>query len=285
MKRIKRFILILIVILLAGCEEKSSMDGIKILTSTYPIQYVVSELYKDHSTISSIYPNDAEITEFKITNTLLKNYSSNDLFIFNGLSNESSYVKTMLKENKKLKIIDTTSNINFENSIEELWLDPNNLLTIANNIKKGFEEYIESTYLINEINDNYNKLKINLTSIDGAYYATVKNASNTTIIVTDDAFKYLEKYGITVISLDKDTASQKDFSLAKEAIENEECLYIYKKYKETVNSEVKELIDETDVDSLELYTMTNFSDIEVEKINYLILENENLDSLKKELYK
>ena len=285
MKRIKKFILMLILILVTGCKETSSMDGIQVLTSTYPLQYVVSELYKDHCTITSLYPMDSEISEFKVTNTLLRNYSSNDLFVFNGLTNESSYVKTMLKENKKIKIIDTTSNINYENSIEELWLDPNNLLTIANNIKKGLSEYIDATYLVNEINDNYNILKINLTSIDGSYYSTVKNASNTTIIVTDDAFKYLEKYGITVISLDKDTATQKDFSLAKEAIEDEECYYIFKKYKEEVNNDVKELIDETNANILELYTMTNLSDIEIDKINYITLLNENLDNLKKELYK
>ena len=285
MKRIKSFILVIILILVTGCKETSSMDGIHILTSTYPLQYVVSELYKDHSTITSLYPMDSEISEFKVTNTLLRNYSSNDLFVFNGLTNESSYVKTMLKENKKIKIIDTTSNITYENSIEELWLDPNNLLTIANNIKKGFAEYINATYLVNEINDNYSVLKNNLTSIDGSYYSTVKNASNTTVIVTDDAFKYLEKYGITIISLDKDTATQKDFSLAKEAIEDEECYYIYKKYKEEVNNDVKELIDKTNVTVLELYTMTNLSDIEIDKINYITLLNENLDNLKKELYK
>ena len=285
MKRIKSFILVFILILLTGCKETSSMDGINILTSTYPLQYIVSELYKDHSTITNLYPTDAEITEFKITNTLLRNYSSNDLFIFNGLSNESSYVKTMLKENKNLKIIDTTQNVNYEYSVEELWLDPNNLLTIANNIKKGFEEYIKSTYLINEINDNYNNLKNNLTSIDGAYYSTVKNASNTTIIVTDDAFKYLEKYGITVISLDKDTSSQKDFSLAKENIDEEECYYIYSKYKEELTNDVKELVKDTNANVIELYTLTNLSDIEIEKINYITLLNENLDNLKKELYK
>ena len=44
----------------------------------------------------------------------------------------------MKKYNNELKIIDATSNIIYDYSIEELWLDPNNLLTIANNIKNGF---------------------------------------------------------------------------------------------------------------------------------------------------
>ena len=33
----------------------------------------------------------------------------------------------------------------------------------------------------------------------------IKNAKTKSIIVTDDAFKFLEKYGLNVISLDEDT--------------------------------------------------------------------------------
>ena len=127
----------LILFLTSGCNQDTNMEDINIYTTTYPIEYVINRLYKNHSTIKSIYPNGANIYDYKVTDVLLSEYSNTDMFIFNGLSNEKDYVKPMLKENKHLKIIDVASDIKFKNGIEELWLDPSNLLTIANNIKAG----------------------------------------------------------------------------------------------------------------------------------------------------
>lgn len=284
MKKIKILFVAIMVFSLTGCFKNNSMEDINIVTSSYSIEYIINKLYGDHSTVTSIYPKDHDTTDFEITNVLLEQYSNNDLFIFNGLSNEKNYVKQMLKNNKDLMIIDVTSNMNYEYSMEELWLDPNSLLTIANNIRKGFKEYINSTYLINEIDVNYDKLKMELTNLDGKYYSTVKNAANTTIIVSDDAFMYLEKYGITVISIDPDTAKDKNISDAKDALRNGTCDYLFVKYKNS-NDEINKFIQETGVKTLELYTMTNLEDVNTEKNDYLSLMNENLENLKSDLYK
>ena len=284
MKKIKYLLLGLFILTLTGCFNNDSMDNISITTSIYPIEYVTNILYGDHSTITSIYPKDTDTNSFEITNALLDQYSDKNMFIFNGLSDESKHVKYLLKKNNNLKIIDVTSNMQYDYSKEELWLDPNNLLTIANNMRKGFREYINSTYLINEIDENYEKLKIELSNLDGRFYSTVKNASNTTIIVSDDAFAYLEKYGIKVISLDPDTAKEKTINEAKQLISNNVCSYIFVKYKED-NEDINNFINETGVSKMELYTMTNLEDIDVEKTNYITLMNQNLENLKLELYK
>ena len=285
MKKIKYLLLFITLFITTGCIKNSSMEDIKIVTSTYPITYIVNTLYGNHSTIISIYPIDDEANSFKVTDTLLKQYSSNDLFIFNGLSNEKNYVKKMLKSNNELKIIDVSSNMKYEYSIEELWLDPNNLLTIANNIKMGFDEYITSTYLTNEIEEKYYDLKINLTTLDGKLYSAAKNSNTNILIVSDDAFKFLEKYGFTVISLDHDTVTDKDIREAKEAIENKTCNSIFIKYKEDVQNEVKDVIDSTGVTKREIYTMTNLIDIDTDKNDYVSLMNQNIETLKLELYK
>lgn len=284
MKKIK-YLLLITLFCLTGCFKSNSMDDIKIATSIYPIEYVVKVLYGEHSTITSIYPHDSNIMDFKITKVLLKNYSSNDLFIFNGLTEEKDYVKSMKNYNKKLMIIDATSNIIYDNAIEELWLDPNNLLTIANNIKNGFKEYIDSKYLTNQIEENYKNLKIELTNLDGKFYSSVKNAKHKKIIVTNNSFKFLSKYGLEVISLDKETATQKDFMDAKDAINDGECKYIFTEYKEKVEDDVDKLISETGANTLEFYTMTNLDELDIEKNNYMYLMNTNLENLRIELYK
>ena len=280
MKKFK-YLLLGLVLCLTGCFNNDSMDNIKITTTVYPFEYVVNALYGEHSKISSIYPKDTEINDFNVTNILLDQYTNTDLYIFNGLTNEKNYIEKIQKNNKKLKIIDVTSNIDYNYSIEELWLDPNNLLTIANNIKKGFNEYINSTYLKNEINDNYEQLKIELTNLDGKYYSTVKKASTNTIVVSDDAFKFLEKYGLEVISIDMDTAKDKDIELAKKALEDNNYLFI--KYKEEDNENITKVIDKK-TKKIELYTLTNLSDVKVEKNDYMILLNQNLENIKQVIY-
>ena len=280
MKKIK-YLLLGVILLLTGCLDSDSMENIDITTTVYPFEYVVSELYGDHSTINSLYPKDTEISEFNVTNILLKQYNDTDLYIFNGLTDEKKYIEKIRKDNKKLKIIDVTSNINYNYSIEELWLDPNSLLTIANNIKKGFNEYIKSTYLRNEINENYENLKVELTNLDGKFYATVNKASTNTIVVSDDAFKFLEKYGLNVISIDPDTAKEKDIELAKDALE--ESNYLFIKYKQEDNDNITKVIND-DTEKIELYTLTNLTDINIEKNDYIVLMNQNLDNLKQVIY-
>lgn len=284
MKKIKYLFITIILMSLTGCFKNDSMEDIEISTSIYPIEYVVRTLYGDHSTINSIYPKDSEVIDFEVTDVLLSQYSNTDLFIFNGLSDEKNYLKEMLKNNDNLKIIDVTSNMSYNYTLEELWLDPNNLLTIANNIKKGFDEYIKKTYLIDEVNKNYENLKIELTGLDGKYYSTIKNAEYNTIIVSDDAFTFLEKYGVEVISLDPDTVKEKDIVTAKELLSNGTCSYIFVKYKEEANDILAKVVNDK-TKQLQLFTMTNLSDIDVEKSNYTTLMNQNLEALKQELYK
>ena len=94
MKKLK-YLLLVMLFCLTGCIKNNSMDDIKIVTSVYPIEYVVKTLYGNHSTVVSIYPNDSNIYDFKVTKVLLKDYSNNDLFIFNGLTEEKDFVKSM----------------------------------------------------------------------------------------------------------------------------------------------------------------------------------------------
>ena len=280
-KIISIFVLMISIFCLGGCFNKNSMENITVYTTSYPIEFIVNRLYSDHSTIKSIYPDGTDISEYKVTNTLLKNYNDIDLYVFNGLSSEKSYIKTLLKNNKDLKIIDGTSSIKYENSIEELWLDPAKLLTIANNIKKGFNEYITATYLNNEINENYENLKIDLTNLDAKYRSSVEKANSKTIVVSDDAFLYLKKYGLKVLSLDEDSVTQKTIAEVKTLLNNKSIKYIFIKKDEKVNDTIKNM----NATTLELNTLSNLTEDERNKYDYLSLSTQNLETLKEELYK
>ena len=109
MRKITNIILILfITICLTGCIKRDNMEGITIYTTNYPSEYITKRLYGSFSKVKSIYPDGVNINNYKLTNKQLTDYSNSDLFIFNGLNNEKNYVTKMRKNNKNLKIIDTT---------------------------------------------------------------------------------------------------------------------------------------------------------------------------------
>ena len=69
-------IVLLSCILLTGCIKRDDMEGINIITTIYPIEYVTKRLYGENSNISSIYPRSTNIYEYEITDKQLKDFSS-----------------------------------------------------------------------------------------------------------------------------------------------------------------------------------------------------------------
>ncbi len=286
MNKFKLLFLTVIIFLTGGCFAEDTMENIDIYTTAYPIEYVVERLYGEHSEIKSIYPNGSVSGEI-VNDKLLKDYSNSDLFVFNGLGpNEQDYVYKMLNYNRDLKIIDVSSSIIYENKVEELWLDPMNLLTIANNVKKGFEEYITTTYLLNDVYEQYDILKQELIKLDADYREMAERANRNTIVVSDDMFLYLEKYGINVISLEEnENLTQKNIYTVTSMIENGDINYIYVTNNAEVNDTVKSVQEETDVELIELHSLYKLSEEEYNKgETYFSIMRNNLELLKKQLY-
>lgn len=286
MKKIKLLSILTLVFLLSGCFKKESTEKIDIKVSAYPIEFLTKELYGDNATINSIYPNNMD-KNYIISDKLLHDYSSTNLFIFNGNENkENDYVYTMFNNNKKLKIIDATASLTYENKIEELWLDPLNCLTMANNIKKGFKEYINATYISNQINKNYDDLKLKLIQLEADYREMSNRANGKNIIVADDLFLYLKKYNINVISLENSkNYTKKALYDAEKLIKSGNVKTIYVRKGQELSDTINKLKNTYKVEIIELndlYTLTE-EDRKNSK-DYFTLMYENLELLKKQLY-
>ncbi len=288
MKKISSILILLCLVMsLAGCIKRDSMEDITIYTTNYPTEYITKRLYGEYSTIKSIYPDGININNYKLTDKQIQDYSNSDLFIFNGLSNEKNYVDKMRKDNKDLKIIDTTLSMEYTNAPEELWLDPSNFLMMAQNIKTGFGEYIDSYYLNNKIEENYEELKIEASNLDAKIKEVISNGNSKTIVASSNLFKYLEKYGLTVYSLDEDNSDVNAvFRNVKGMINNGEIKYIYIIANEEVNDTVQKLIDDTGVQTQDWNTLSNLTEVQrTENEDYFTIMNSNLELLKNELYK
>lgn len=278
-------LLIPIALITTGCKD-DSMDNIEIIVTNYPNEYITKKLYENHATITPIYPDGVDINNYKISNKQKHDYAKKDLFVYNGLiEKERNLAIDLLDINPNLKIIDTAYVLETDYSPEEMWLNPSSLLMMSQNIRLGLEEYITSTYLQKEVDDAYDKLKIELSELDADYRVAVESTEHKTIIVADSALKYLEKFGLDVICIDSD-ANQKTLSQAEKAIKNKNVSYIMLFKGEEVNENAKKLLDTyTDIQKLELHKLDNISDTErSNKENYNTIMRSNLELIKKELY-
>ncbi len=287
-KIVNLFILFVLVFCLSGCLKHDSMEDITIYTTNYPTEYITQRLYGEFSEIKSIYPDGVDINDYKLTNKQIEDYIADaDLFIFNGLSNEKNYVEQMREKNKSLKIIDTTLSMEYNNGIEELWLDPSNFLMMAQNIKTGFGEYIDSYYLTNKIEENYEELKIEASNLDAKIKEIVENGNSKAIVTSSNLFKYLEKYGLTVYSLDESNSDVNAvYRKVENMISNGSIKYLFVIQNENSNSTVQKLIENTNVETEEWNTLSNLSETQrTENEDYFTIMNSNLELLKNELYK
>ncbi|MBR2678792.1 MAG: zinc ABC transporter substrate-binding protein [Bacilli bacterium] len=287
MKRFKILLLsiLFVPIFLTGCTN-DSMDNIEIIVTNYPNEYVVKNLYEDHATIKSIYPDGVDINSYEISKKEKAEYAKKDLFVYNGLlEKERNLAVDLLAINPDLKIIDTAYVLETDYSPEELWLNPSSLLMMSQNVRISLNEYVTSTYLKKEIDEAYDELKIKLSEIDADYRVAADSTDNKTILVADSALKYLEKFGLNVICIDSD-ANQKTLSDAENLVSNGTVRYIYLFKGQKANDNAQSLLDNhPDLKTIELHKLDNLSDEErSEKYDYITIMNDNLESIKKELY-
>ena len=284
-KKLLLLLLFMIPILLTGCTN-DSMDNINIIVTNYPNEYIVKSLYGEHATVTSIYPDGVDTENYKISEKQKNEYSKKDLFVYNGLlEKERNLAVDLLAINPELRIIDTAYVLETDYSPEELWLNPSSLLMMSQNVRISLNEYISNSFLKKEVDQKYDELKIILSEVDAEYRVAFDSTDNKTIVVADSALKYLEKFGLEVICIDSD-ATQKTLSDAENLIKAGTINYVFLFRGQEANDNTKTLLENYQgLQTIELHKLDNINDAErSEKKDYVSIMEDNLESIKKELY-
>lgn len=257
----KIFLLGLASFLMTGCSlTKDSLEDATIYTTVYPIEYLTEFLYSDYATIESIYPNGADVATYELTEKQLKEYADSDLFIYNGLGNEKNIAKDMININDNLLIIDVANGLNYTYGIEELWMSPNNYLMLAKNIKDYLIEYLESTTIIDYVENKYAELSEILSLKDADLRAIGKEARDNgtnTLVVSNDVFKFLENYGFEIISLDEETLTESTLNSIREEFDDgtyDTIIILDNNYTDNINS----IIEDYDANTINVKSMASF---------------------------
>lgn len=291
MKKNRRLILQILIcftllLTVCGCR-RDNMEDISIITTNYPNEYIISSLYGKHAKVSSIYPDGVNTSTYKLTTKRKKDLANQDLLIYTGLiERERNLAVELLDYNSNLKIIDSSYVLENNNNTDELWNDPSFMLMMCQNVRISLKEYVENNYLRKEIDKNYENLKITVSELDANIRLAVENAPYKTIITTNSAYKYLEKYGVKVYLIDDDT-SDKELKEVDNLIKQGKITKIFTYEEDKITANVQNIINKyPNVVSLVSFKHMNLLTEEARKSNsdYVTLMNQNLDTLKEELY-
>lgn len=291
MKKNRRLILQIIIcftllLTVCGCR-RDNMEDISIITTNYPNEYIISSLYGKHATISSVYPDGVNTSTYKLTTKRKKDLANQDLLIYTGLiEKERNLAVELLDYNSNLKIIDSSYVLENSNNTDELWNDPSFMLMMCQNVRISLKEYVENNYLRKEIDKNYETLKITVSELDADIRLAVENAPYKTIVTTSSAYKYLEKYGVKVYLINDDT-SDKDLKEIDNLIKQGKITKIFTYEEDKTTANIQNIINKyPNVVSLVSFKHMNLLTEEARKSNsdYVTLMNQNLDTLKEELY-
>ena len=278
MKRKIKYLMLISCFLLTGCSlfKNDKMENINIITTIYPLEYVTNYLYGDSSVVNSIYPDDTNIDNYKLTDKQLKDNSNKDLFIYMGLAVDRDIAVELVNRNPNLKLINATFGMEYKKDISELWLNPSNLIMIMQNIKNGLDEYIDNTFLKQEIEQKYQELKMILSEVDANLKNTIENAKNKTIYTNSKSLLFLERYGLKVYVVHPEyELYEKNLALLSSALENEKVRYFFYIEDSKLEDNIQKLVDNNKIKAVEFRNLKN---------NYVNIMNTNIENLKKEIY-
>ena len=290
MKKFKLFgIMLLFTFLLTGCDlfKMDNMDNITIVTTNYPLEYLTTKLYGEHSLVRSMYPDDVDINKYEINKQMINTLSEEDLFIYYSFGQDKDIAVKLLNKNKSLLIIDGSLGMK-PDYLEELWLNPSNMLMTAQNIKTGLNQYINNAYLKKQIETNYETILLELSELDAEMKLTGENATSKTIVTANKELNFLEKYGFNVISLDDDnTAIEKTIKEVNEMANSGQIKYVFKLQYDENSEVVNNLIgNNANIELKELKCVSNISNEDRDAgFDYIQIMQDNLDLIKLETYK
>ena len=290
MKRVKLFLIPIISLLLfTGCDflKVDNMEDIDIITTSYPLEFVVKALYGEHSVVKSIFPDGQDTYKYELNDKAIKNFSGEDLFVYIGFGRDKDIAVNLLKNNGKLLLIDGSLGMK-PDYIDELWLNPSNMLMIALNIKNGLDEYINNNYLIKEIDKNYENLKLKLSMLDADLKLTAENGTTKTIVTATKSLNFLKKYGYNIISLDDDNpAIEKTMQEVNKMANTSSIKYIFTLENVADNENVNTILENNkNVSLIKLKRLDSITDAERNNgDDYFSLVQKNIEEIKKETYK
>ncbi|SHG91538.1 metal ABC transporter substrate-binding protein [Tepidibacter thalassicus] len=298
------FIMIVMLLTVVGCTDNTKQKSIEknkilVYASFYPMYDFAKNIGGEKINLKLMIPSGIEPHDWEPTAKIMGEIEKADVFIYNGLDLEPWVDKLIGSiDNEKLITVEASKGVHLlgvhSNEYEHdhgkydphVWLDPINAIKEAENIKNAFIKADAENKDFYE--RNYKEFVDKLSKLDKKYKNELSNLEKKEIVVSHAAFGYLaDRYGLKQIAI-SGLSPQEEPSAAKIAklsdfVKEHNIKYIF---FETLTSPKlsRVLAEEVGAKTLVLNPIEGLTEEDIKNNkNYIIIMEENLETLKKAL--
>ena len=207
---------------LSACSSSDggggSDDGISVLASFYPLQYIAQQVGGDHVSVSSLTPPGAEPHDLELSPSQVNSLGQADLVVY--LSDFQAAVDEAVDANPPSHVVNAADDVTLhaaEHSEEEhedegeeehdhgstdphFWLNPTLLPKVADDVAAALGE-IDPDHA-EEFTANAAAFATSMDELDQRYTEGLATCQERTIVTTHEAFGYLaEQYDLTQVGI------------------------------------------------------------------------------------
>jgi zinc transport system substrate-binding protein len=204
-------------LLLAGCGGPlggdDSRDGPRVVASFYPLEYVAQRVVGEHADVVNLTSPGAEPHDLELTIRQTAEVSEADLVVYE--KDMQPAVDEAVAQHGPDEVVEVSEVVELaalepgehEGESEEehadhaesdvdlhFWLDPERMGTLAEEVQRRMSE-LDPDHAA-DYEANLEALREDLAEIDASYEKGLADCEIQTVVVSHDAFGYLEKYGL-----------------------------------------------------------------------------------------
>ncbi|WP_051551250.1 metal ABC transporter substrate-binding protein [Nocardioides sp. URHA0020] len=279
-------------VLLSGCsaftDDTVGLDnGVQVAAAFYPLQYVADRVAGDHAEVQNLTAPGGEPHDLELTPRETADVAQDDLVVYERGFQPA--VDDAVDENAEGAVLDVTDvvalvpfkehGVDSDEDDPHFWQDPLLLADVGDAVAKSLAK-VDPTHA-DDYTANAQDLRADLEGLDREYATGLQGCERDTIVVSHDAFGYLQRYGVTmdaILGLSPDSeATPADLARLQRVIRDEGVTTVFSETlasPETADSLARDM----GVRSKVLDPIEGLSD-ETSGEDYLSLMRRNLASL------
>ncbi|WP_166844158.1 metal ABC transporter substrate-binding protein [Isoptericola sp. BMS4] len=192
---------------LAACTASSADDGLDVLASFYPLQYVAEQVGGEHVSVSSLTPPAAEPHDLELSPAQVRAVGESDLVVY--LSGMQAATDEAVEAQAPERVVDSADAAGLEHGPNgggaaaldagaldpHFWLDPTRLAAVGHDVAD--ELAAADPDHAADYAANADALEAELVALDGDYRDGLAQCAGATLVVSHEAFGYLaERYDL-----------------------------------------------------------------------------------------
>lgn len=183
---------------LSACGAGTAGDGRPtVVTSFYPLQFVVDQLAGDHVRVLNLTAPGVEPHDLELKPKQVAEVAEADLVVYE--SKLQPAVDDAVDQNAGKHGLDVAPDVDLEDGNPHFWLDPLRLEKAATAIEARLAE-VDPAHA-DDFATNLATLRSTLTGIDQDFTTGLKDCQRNVIVTSHDAFGYWRRYGVTSESI------------------------------------------------------------------------------------